>query len=94
MEMLESAHESKFVHYVSIRGGLCLKLNPQWFVGIPDRLLLPGKGVVVFLEMKRPEGDVRKRQRIVHGILRGLGLNVRTAYTYEEAVEVYKEFTA
>ena len=36
-------------------GGFCVKLNPLWNIGIPDRLVvLPG--CVAFVELKRPKG--------------------------------------
>lgn len=42
---------------VKIRGGFCIKLNPNWNKGIPDRLvILPG--VVAFVETKRPKGGI------------------------------------
>lgn len=38
------------------RGGLCIKLNPFWYFGIPDRLVLMPGGWIAFVELKRPIG--------------------------------------
>lgn len=40
---------------VKARGGVCIKLNPAWYKGIPDRLvILPQR--IAFVELKRPKG--------------------------------------
>lgn len=62
------------------------KLNGGGQRGWPDRLVcLPG-GVTVFIEFKRPGGDVRPDQRLVITELRKLGCLVAVIETTEEAV--------
>lgn len=81
--MRESYIEKKLRDGVKARGGLCLKLSPQFFEGMPDRLVvLPGR--VVFVEMKGAGGAVRKRQRFVHEQFAALGHTVRVIKSTEE----------
>jgi len=48
--------ERALVRQTTDRGGLCLKLDSASMKGIQDRLvLLPGR-IVVFVELKRPDG--------------------------------------
>ena len=56
MATLEKEIEQKLVDMIRRQGGLCLKwVCPGW-LGVPDRIcLLPG-GVVIFVELKRPDG--------------------------------------
>lgn len=63
---------------VEAAGGLCLKLNPLWYRGIPDRLVLLPGGRVVFVELKRSKRASTKRSVAVHQsrwakILKALG---------------------
>ena len=39
---------------VEALGGLCIKIAPLSFVGLPDRLILLPGGRIGFLELKRP----------------------------------------
>lgn len=54
------------------RGLLTLKLTPMGSAGYPDRLLL-GKGVVAFVEVKRPGEKLRPLQERRHADLQALG---------------------
>jgi len=55
--MREKSVETHLHDEVKLRGGFCLKLNPNWNKGVPDRLVvLPGK--IAFVELKRPKGGV------------------------------------
>lgn len=54
---LESSVENFLKDEVALRGGICVKLNPAWYTGIPDRLVIV-YGVPVFVELKRPKGGV------------------------------------
>lgn len=56
-------------------GGLCIKLSPDWYTGIPDRMcLLPG-GRIVFIETKAPGKRERPSQRVFGARLRALGFH-------------------
>lgn len=39
-------------------GGMCIKLNPAGYVGIPDRLVVLPGGWICFVEVKKPKGGV------------------------------------
>lgn len=59
---------------VDTAGGVCVKLNPLAYGGIPDRLvILPGPRII-FVELKRPRGGViAPRQRWWRDRLAALG---------------------
>ena len=59
MAVLEKEIERKLKKMIERHGGTCLKwVCPGW-LGVPDRIcLLPG-GVVIFVELKRPDGKGR-----------------------------------
>jgi hypothetical protein len=56
--MLEKSVEAYLVAEVAKRGGLCIKLNPKGYKGIPDRLVVLPGGWLMFAELKRPKGGV------------------------------------
>ena len=58
----EKRIETYLCEQVKIRGGLCLKLNPLWYFGIQDRLVLLPGGRCGFAELKNPSGG-RKGQK-------------------------------
>lgn len=56
MTKLEKDIERKLVDMVKRHGGLCLKwVCPGWS-GVPDRIVLLPKGLIIFVETKRPKG--------------------------------------
>ena len=56
MTPLEKDIEKALGRMVGRHGGLCLKwVCPGW-AGVPDRIILLPGGVVMFVELKRPEG--------------------------------------
>ena len=58
----EKRIETYLCEQVKIRGGLCLKLNPLWYFGIQDRLVLLPGARIGFAELKNPSGG-RKGQK-------------------------------
>lgn len=61
-------------------GFLCLKFVSPARGGVPDRVVVtPGK--TVFVEVKRPGGDLEKRQRVVHARMRKHGAEVHVIDT-------------
>jgi hypothetical protein len=54
----EKRIEKYLCERVKARGGLCIKLNPLWYIGIQDRLVLLPRGRIGFAELKRPKGGV------------------------------------
>lgn len=53
----EVSIENYLVSQIELRGGVCIKLNPAWNKGIPDRLCVL-QGRIAFVETKRPKGGV------------------------------------
>jgi hypothetical protein len=68
------------------KGGLCLKLLPDYFNGLPDRLLLLPGARVYFVETKAPNEKPGKLQKWVHDKLRGLGFEVYVLDTIEKVI--------
>lgn len=82
--MLEDRVEDHLRKLVEAIGGLCLKLNPLWFVGIPDRMLLLPGGRLLFVETKTIGGRCSTKQKRVHARLQALGFEVRVWWTKEQ----------
>ncbi len=61
--MNEADVESALYEGVEALGGLCIKLNPLWNIGIPDRLVLLPGGRIIFVELKKPDGKLHGKQR-------------------------------
>jgi hypothetical protein len=60
---------------VKEQGGLCIKLSPATFIGIPDGLVL-FKGKAKFVETKSQGDKPRKAQRLAHFKIRAMGFEV------------------
>ncbi|MFC4507792.1 MULTISPECIES: VRR-NUC domain-containing protein [Streptomyces] len=56
-------------------GFLCLKFVSPARGGVPDRIVV-ALGRIVFVEVKRPGGWLRKRQELMHAKLRRHGAEV------------------
>ncbi|MFI9629248.1 VRR-NUC domain-containing protein [Streptomyces sp. NPDC052042] len=56
-------------------GLLCMKFTSPARGGVPDRIVVSYSGTV-FVEVKRPGGDLEPRQRAVHAKLRRFGAKV------------------
>ncbi len=50
--MREKEIEQRLVKAIKSRGGLCIKLSPVGFDGLPDRLVLLPQGCIAFVELK------------------------------------------
>ena len=76
MTKLEKDIEAKLRRAVEKHGGLCLKwVCPGWS-GVPDRIILLPKGLLMFVELKRPKGGkVETLQKWWHRKLTGLGFD-------------------
>ncbi len=72
----EKALEKQLTERVKQKGGLCLKLLPFAFTGLPDRLVLLPRGRVLFCETKSTRDTVSPRQKLVHRKLAELGFEV------------------
>lgn len=74
MDKLEKEIERKLREAIKKRGGLCMKwVCPGWS-GVPDRIILLPGGLVIFCELKRPDGGrLGKMQAWWRSRLRELG---------------------
>ena len=78
--IFESDIEEKLVRGIEKRGGLCLKFGMD---GWPDRIvILPGQ--VIWVELKRPNGEVAKLQKWRAAQLKKLGQRVEIPKSKED----------
>ena len=78
----EDAVENHLRKMVKALGGLCIKLNPFGYAGIPDRMVLLPGGIILFFELKRPVGGrFEPLQERWHAKLRKLGFTVYVCHT-------------
>jgi hypothetical protein len=63
MQILEKDIEKKFVDVLTARGCIVLKMNLSGNNGWPDRQVWGPDGQVVWIEFKRPGGELSKLQR-------------------------------
>lgn len=61
---LERDDEKLLIEAVQKKGGLCLKLNPSWYRGIPDRLVLLPGGKIHFLELKKDKANTKRKTKV------------------------------
>jgi len=82
--MIESDIEKKLVVWCSAQSWECLKLRIDGENGFPDRTIITPKGVY-FIELKRPGGKLRARQRVWLDKLTSLGHLAACFDSFEEA---------
>lgn len=79
---LERDVEKRLKDKIEAIGGLCLKFTSPSNRGVPDRVVLY-KGVVVFVEVKKPDAELRPLQRSWKTKIESQGVYSRTASTKE-----------
>ena len=85
-DQLENEVESYLRRRIEQAGGRCVKFVPDFARGFPDRIVLLPRGVLVWVETKRPQGGVLSpTQKVQHVLLRRLGQRVEVVWTKEEA---------
>lgn len=90
--MLEKTVEDYLIKIVKIKKGLCIKLLPFVFSGLPDRMVLLPGARIHFIELKRPKGGrVSPRQRIVFAMFENLGFPVHILNTKELIKEFFEK---
>ena len=90
--MKESVVESRLQRRCRDLGIYCIKGEPLG-KGWPDRIILGAPARIAFIELKRPGVlDARRRQRLIHAMLRSLGFTVRVLHTPELVDEFMDEF--
>lgn len=83
---LENEVEGHLRRRVEKAGGLCVKFLPDFARGFPDRIVLLPRGVLVWVETKRPKGGVLSPvQKVQHVLLRRLGQRVEVVWTKDQA---------
>lgn len=83
---LENEVEGHLRRRVEKAGGLCVKFLPDFARGFPDRIVLLPRGVLVWVETKRPRGGVLSPvQKVQHVLLRRLGQRVEVVWTKDQA---------
>lgn len=91
MASSEKATEKTLKLEVEKRGGLCLKLLPFQFSGLPDRLcLLPG-GKLFFAEVKDVKENPSKLQMKVMKSLEKLGFKTYTIRTIFDIEKIFNK---
>lgn len=83
---LENEVEGHLRRRVERVGGICVKFLPDFARGFPDRIILLPRGVLVWVETKRPRGGVLSPvQKVQHVLLRRLGQRVEVVWTKDQA---------
>lgn len=95
MVVREASVETYLRDQVKAAGGLCVKLNPAGYVGIPDRLVVLPGGWIAFCEVKKPKGGVIGRlQSWWCEELRRLGCRHRYVFDRDEVDVALEEWRA
>lgn len=71
----EKAVEQHLLTQCRRHGLFCLKFVSPARGGVPDRIVITPTGTV-FVEVKRPGGDLEKRQRVMHAKMRRFGAEI------------------
>lgn len=91
--MRESKIEKVLSDEVKKRKGLCIKLLPLYFAGLPDRLVLLPNGIMFFCELKAEGKKPRRVQELVHERLRALGFSVEVADSAQRCIDLVNQYT-
>lgn len=95
MPVREASVETYLRSRVADAGGLCIKLNPASYVGIPDRLVVLPDGWIAFVEVKKPKGGrIGKVQFWWQDRLIGLGVRHRFTLTREDVDGMMEDWKA
>ena len=78
----ERTIEKYLKEQVEKRGGMCMKWSGQ--LGVPDRIVITVQHGVIFVEMKRPDGNLRKSQELMHKQMRNAGARIAVIYNHDE----------
>ena len=89
--MKEQNIELFLIRQVSLKGGLCLKMNSITMKGLPDRLVLLPHGKMFFAELKAPGRKPRPEQVRVHEKLRRRGFDVYVIDSRAAVKEILNE---
>jgi len=74
--MRENVIEKALVKAVKKRCGLAIKFNSVGYNGVPDRIILLPKGIIIFIELKAPGKQMQPLQEKRNRQLESLGFQV------------------
>ena len=95
MPIREASVETYLRRRVTDAGGLCIKLNPASYVGIPDRLIVLPDGWLCFVEVKKPKGGrIGRLQMHWRDRLLELGARHRFVLTREDVDGMMEDWKA
>lgn len=87
-ETSEKTFEKRISRFVEDNGGLSIKLLSSLFKGLPDRMLLLPRGIIIFVEFKSTGKKPTKIQAYVHEKLRNLGFLVFVVSTQQDCIDL------
>ena len=87
---MEKDVEGMLVKGVENLGGKCYKWVSPNQNGVPDRIVLLPKGVVIFVELKDYKGKISQVQKIQQKIIQNLGFQVCVLNSKERVSEFVK----
>lgn len=90
---LEKDIEKYFKNKIKQAGGQSMKWTCPGVRGVPDQIVFFPSGASVLVEMKRPDGSLRKSQEKMARTLRALNQQVYVCYTKCQAERLVQEFT-
>lgn len=88
MTKLEKDIEKRFVNYAQKHKCLAVKFADPSKIGAPDRLILAPKGIIFFIEFKRPGEKPNPHQLLYHNMLYNLGFQTYICDSFEKAKTV------
>lgn len=71
--------------------GWAIKLESNWFTGLPDRMCLFKNGKIIFAEVKETNKKPTKMQSFVHRRLSLLGFDVRIIDSSEKIQKLIRD---
>ena len=87
---MEKDVERMLVKGMEKLGGKCYKWVSPNQNGVPDRIVLLPKGVVIFVELKDYKGKISQVQKIQQKIIQNLGFQVYVLNSKERVSEFVK----
>lgn len=74
--MLEKQLEHYFMRVMEMKNCLCWKFVSPGMAGVPDRIVIPPWGRVIFVELKAPGKKLRKLQKVRREQLKAQNVDV------------------
>lgn len=74
--MLETQLEHYFMRVMEMKNCLCWKFVSSGMAGVPDRIVIPPWGRVIFVELKAPGKKLRKLQKVRREQLKAQNVDV------------------